>query len=1280
MPACFTPRVRAVATLATLGLVSGLASLVGTGPAAAVPTPAAAPIASLAAHSDPDLASPTTTVVQLLKQPTGYAFKARMTDVKVGGLFETAGGYGVERDEGGTWHYIIGWSNAGKLMLGAEVTRSGPPSGLAKHLGRHDVDLTPAQLAMRETVAKQFASMAEQLAPQAAESARSDKAGPRVFHVPALMLATWYDEEAGENAPQFHGPTDSPAYFKKLLDGFGGNPYGSVTQYYYEASFGQFLVEIDVYGTYTSAKSVGDPCYYGSPDAGEVLITDPVGGVLGLGGLGALGMGIEAIPQAAEVPWATYDNDDDGVVDFTMIIHSGGGHEVTGDTCNTHSHQISASSLANIATGLVGISAEQLKVGIPTTTPGVFVDRLLTIPEFESEDSPLTIGVAAHEMAHALGEPDYYDTGYTSVGTGDFDIMSGGSYLGNPSGSNPAMQNPATRVFQHYVTPTIVHGNLKGYTLKPRTALPKKGYRYGQPDPDLLLVPTYERKVGQTDSLGHEWTAEDVYGLAYDKTTKSYVVEGFYVENVSRNAVSAKIAKKNPMGSMFDRQMHSSGLAVWHFDYWRQSTTYFGGSNDAQSDPNRYQMDLEEFDRNDNTQELQLNYGRGNADDLLTAAATGITSGTHLLPPGVTAATSRGKVQKPIEISGTTTPITSDTVEFDVDPKAANASMDVTVNSDLAGDCKLQLVDPTGKATAEEDSGGPASAETISVENPAPGTWKAVVSDFLLCGSWSGRVIFAGGAEGSVNTYGAADTWSNWSTKPTGWAFTNVRGYGNGLDMSQEGGGSQNLTLDVLDLSKAKDASAGFVVGKLNKDGGQAGLIAGRKNALQVPVFSNGGKSLGKVQVDVRLGSAKGKLVARRTVKLGAYGRGYARFSYKPKSEGPVDLVTVVDPKNRVKEGTENNQVQSTQLWVGPRKPDVLIVDDDQVLGHERALQGALSAIGVRYATVSAHPTYQTLKRYRAVIWSSGVDRYEGQLDAADRKALGAYLDHGGRVMLTGNRIMDAISSVGSPQTPDSVVAWGAHYFGTRIPSGNSTYIVSQTKDTTLTGTGFLGKLKISTRPSPARQFVGLVGLSSAGEGASGEVIAPYGKASGLVEPPASLLEAVQKESDAPYLGVSVTGDAKHQNFKTVALGWNLGDSNNAGTTAKVLRETMAFFGVGTTKKPTRPKHRLIYTNPVRDSVSGTKVKVTAVVLGGTGKSPVTLYYRRHDTGKFTKVTMGRRGNVGTYGATIPAKAVTPRGVDYYLRAKGAKAPYGAIGEQKLYYSIAVALPLVKHA
>jgi len=1260
-----TALVAASLTAASLA-VPGAASAAGRSTAAADPTTAA----SLTAGTK--VADPVTKVVQLLKQPNGYSFPARMTDLKVGGLFETRDGYGVERDATGTWRYITGWSDSGKVQLGDVVGPAGAPEGLAKHLGRRPTDLSPAELRLRAAIARNLQTTAKTLASEAGPASATD--GPRVFKVPALMLATWYDKAGGESGPTFHEGTNTPEYFQKMLDGFGGNPYGSVTQYYYESSFGQFLVQVDVYGTYTSAHSENDPCYYGTPESGEISITDPVGRQLGLGGLGGIGMAQEALPQTAgQIDWSKYDNDGDGVVDFTMIIHSGGGHEVTGDPCNTHSHQISVSSLANIATGVLGINAETLKVGLPTPTPGESVDRILTIPEFESADSPLTIGVAAHEMAHALGEPDYYDTSYSSVGTGDFDIMSGGSYLGNPSGSNPAMQNPATRVFQHYVTPTIVHGDLRGYTLKPRTALPKQGYKYGEPDPNLLLVPTYEINVGDTDALGHTWTADDVYGLAKDPKTGKYVVEGYYLENVSRNAHSVSLDKKNPMGSMFDRQQHSSGLAVWHFDYWRQSTTYFGGANDAQSDPNRYQMDLEEFDQNDNTQELQLNYARGNAGDLLSPAATGITSGTRMLPPGPSA--SKGDPQQPVDISGTSTPLSPGTATFDVDPDAANDSMTVSIASDLSGDCKLQLIDPDGNAGTEVDAGGPGDSEEVSVDHPKAGTWTAKVSDFAACGSWSGRVIFAGGSQAKFSTMGAADTWSNWSEKPTGWAFTNIRGYGNGIDWSQEGGGSQNITLDVLDLTKRLDVSPGFVTGRLNANGGAAPLSAGRKNRMQVPVFSNGGHAAGPVDVVVHEGSANGPVVARRTVKLGSFERKYVGFRYQPSAEGPVKLVTVVDPKDKLSEASEANQVQSSTLWAGPADPKVLIVDDDQVLSHENAIAGALGSLGIPYAIMSAHPTAATMEKYDAVIWSSGVDRYEGQLDSADRAAISSYLDGGGRLLLTGNRVLDSITTVGSPQTPSDVPAFGAHYFGARTPEGNTSYIVSQFMSSVMSGAGLLSGVDVASHPSPARQFVGLAGLSTAGTGVDGATVAPFGTVTSIFSPDQNLLGAVTKEADEPSIGLAVDGDDAHHGFKSAVLGWNLGDDNNAGQTVAALRKILDHFGVAASDKPLKPAHRVIYTSAVRDSVSGREVPVTAVVLGGKGKATPTLHYRRHDLGKFYSVAMQPGGEPGTWVGVIPAKAVTPDGVDYYIQAGSTRSPYGA---KRLFHSIAVAMPMVQ--
>ena len=80
-------------TLAAAGLVLAGLTLPGAASAAGRPT-AASPATSAATRAsnlaaDSKVADPATKVVQLLKQPDGFTFPARMTDMKVGGLFET---------------------------------------------------------------------------------------------------------------------------------------------------------------------------------------------------------------------------------------------------------------------------------------------------------------------------------------------------------------------------------------------------------------------------------------------------------------------------------------------------------------------------------------------------------------------------------------------------------------------------------------------------------------------------------------------------------------------------------------------------------------------------------------------------------------------------------------------------------------------------------------------------------------------------------------------------------------------------------------------------------------------------------------------------------------------------------------------------------------------------------------------------------------------------------------------------------------------------------------
>jgi hypothetical protein len=57
----------------------------------------------------------------------------------------------------------------------------------------------------------------------------------------------------------------------------------------------------------------------------------------------------------------------------------------------------------------------------------------------------------------------------------------------------------------------------------------------------------------------------------------------------------------------------------------------------------------------------------------------------------------------------------------------------------------------------------------------------------------------------------------------------------------------------------------------------------------------------------------------------------------------------------------------------------------------------------------------------------------------------------------------------------------------------------------------------------------------------------------------------------------------------------------------------------------------------------------------------VQLYYRRLGTSAYTFLPMGETAN-NAYTAMIPASAVTPKGVEYYLTARDSKGSLTSVG------------------
>ena len=174
------------------------------------------------------------------------------------------------------------------------------------------------------------------------------------------------------------------------------NPTGSLTDYYRENSYGNFVVT----GLVTDWLRM--PSTYATYE----------GGVSGLGPSGRQ-LAHDAVIAANDwgINFAEFDANSDDTLDGLVIIHAGVGAE----------------------TGAYGIWSHKWELLSPLFLDGIVVDDYTMNPE-EQPGSISPIGVICHEFGHFLGLPDLYDvadTANTSVGLGNWAVMATGSYNGN---------------------------------------------------------------------------------------------------------------------------------------------------------------------------------------------------------------------------------------------------------------------------------------------------------------------------------------------------------------------------------------------------------------------------------------------------------------------------------------------------------------------------------------------------------------------------------------------------------------------------------------------------------------------------------------------------------------------------------------------------------------------------------------------------------------------------------------------------------------------------------
>ena len=201
---------------------------------------------------------------------------------------------------------------------------------------------------------------------------------------------------------------------------------GSIRQYFRDNSYGQYVPQLDFYGPVTVSRGAS---YYGSNDSrGNDLRPDE--------------MVVEACRLAHEqgADFSQYDYNNDGEVDWVVIVYAGKGEADSYEKETIWPHQYTLSS-----------TQKSFKLD------GKTIDRYCCTNEISYDDKLAGIGIFIHEFSHILGLPDIYSTDYNSTHktNGEWDIMDYGCYNNNLL--TPPMYSAYERWWMGWIEPTLLN-------------------------------------------------------------------------------------------------------------------------------------------------------------------------------------------------------------------------------------------------------------------------------------------------------------------------------------------------------------------------------------------------------------------------------------------------------------------------------------------------------------------------------------------------------------------------------------------------------------------------------------------------------------------------------------------------------------------------------------------------------------------------------------------------------------------------------------------------------
>lgn len=308
--------------------------------------------------------------------------------------FQTVDGYLIARDSEGVYRYVERVETDGSLVLASAMAHNPSDRTVSEarcvynYVNTRDyVEIYDRAMegALREPINKTVGLASTAPLPSAGS--------PKI----PIILVQFSDLKfmVSENEDSVR------TFFDKFCNGTnngvnytGGGSFGAVKDYFIAQSDSLFQPCFEVIGPVTLSNSY---VYYGKDSNYSKDVN-----------IYSFYQESIQLAQSLQNDWNQFDNDSDGVIDMVYFIYAGEGQNGSDDT-NTiwPKEQGSGGTIGGVKYGSYGCSNE---------TYNGSVDG---------------IGTICHELSHALGLPDLYDTNYVAFGMDYWDVMDSGNYCAN---------------------------------------------------------------------------------------------------------------------------------------------------------------------------------------------------------------------------------------------------------------------------------------------------------------------------------------------------------------------------------------------------------------------------------------------------------------------------------------------------------------------------------------------------------------------------------------------------------------------------------------------------------------------------------------------------------------------------------------------------------------------------------------------------------------------------------------------------------------------------------